>query len=489
MCRSIAEAVQINARENAGNLAVADALNAYTYKELHQLVLKVVQAFSDMSVTPGDAILVECTQNADFLVLDLACEWSGAVFVPFEQEMGEAQVKALHTETQAKYVIAKTVYNIDGYQNQQVLFDHAKTLQPQETEWKEKNSVAEILFTTGTTGKPKGIMISHRANIAIAENIKYGTQMHSQTVELIPLPLNHSHGLRTCYANFLNGSAVVILDGIRNIPVFFEMIEKHHVTALDLSPTLAKLLLKIARGGLVKCHSQIEYIEIGTAFLDDSVKQALKELFDTTRLYNFYGSTEAGRSCVLDFSLSDSTGCVGYPSKNATFLVVDDNYKPIKSSLENPGLLAVSGAMMMDGYFGSEELTKSVLKDGILYTSDLAYIDNDGKVYVLGRKDDVINYKGIKIAPEEIETAAMQSGEVLDCACIAIQDELRGQAPKLYVVSGSNYDEKELSAFLHKTLGPEKAPLYIEVTDSIPRSANGKILRKKLREGNQKDHE
>lgn len=483
MSRSIAEAVQINAQKHPEQIAAADSQNVYTYRELQKIVIQTAQILSDMNVKPGDIILAECTQKVDFLILDLACEWTGAVFVPFEQEMDENQVKLLRVETAARYVIAQTVYEIVGYYNLQMLLKRAEDVKVQRScEWEEKNQVAEILFTTGTTGKPKGIMISHSANIAIAENIKYGTQMHPQTVEMIPMPLNHSHGLRTCYANFFNGSTVVLLDGIRNIPLFFEMIEKYKVTALDLSPTLAKLLLKVARKGLMKYRDHIEYIEIGTSFLDDILKKKLREIFVGVRLYNFYGSTEAGRSCVLEFSESDFTGCVGYPSENASFIIVDDSHTPIKSSAENPGLLAVSGKMMMDGYFGSEELTKTVLKDGILYTSDFGYIDEEGKVYVLGRKDDVINYKGIKIAPEEIETAAMQDEGILDCACVSVQDEIRGQVPKLYIVPAPKYEEKKTFAFLRKVLGPAKMPLYIEIIDKIPRSANGKLLRKKLRE-------
>lgn len=483
MISSIAQAVQIHAGKHPERMAAADSKNVYTYGELQRKVIQTAQVLSDRSVKPGDIILAECTQNVDFLILDLACEWTGAVFVPFEQEMDEEQVRKLRMETQAKYVIAQTRYEAAGYYNVQMLLKQVESVQAQRKEWEEKNPVAEILFTTGTTGKPKGIMISHRADIAIAENIKYGTQMQPQTVEMIPLPLNHSHGLRTCYANLFNGSAVVILDGIRNISLFFEMIEKYKVTTLDLSPTLAKLLLKIARRGLMKYRSQMEYIEIGTSFLDDVLKEKLREVFTETRLYNFYGSTEAGRSCVLEFGKSDFTGCVGYPTKNASFMIVDDSYKPMESSAENPGLLAVSGNMMMDGYFGSEELTKMVLKEGILYTSDLGYLDKEGRVYVLGRKGDVINYKGIKIAPEEIETAAMQAEDILDCACVAVQDELRGQVPKLYIVPASEYDEKRTLAFLRKVLGPEKMPLYVEAIDRIPRSTNGKLLRNKLREG------
>ena len=361
MYSSIVQAVQAHAQRTPNHLAVADVERDYTYEELAVAASQAVKVLQEIGIKEKDAVLVECTQKATFLILDLACEQIGAVFIPLERKMTEARVCSIYEETEAKCVIAETVYEVAHFCSLTDLLEKME-MQPHTWEaYEEKNPVAEILFTTGTTGQPKGIVISHQANIAIAENIQYGTQMTGQTVELVPMPLSHSHGLRTCYANLLNGSAVVLLDGVMNIALFFEMIEKFGVNALDLSPTLAKLLLKIARRGLVKYSQVIDYIEIGTAFLDDELKGKLKEIFPSSRLYNFYGSTEAGRSCVLDFNQMDFTGCIGYPSKNAAFLIVDDEHHVMQSSKENPGLLAVRGPMMMDGYLGNEELTRTVL--------------------------------------------------------------------------------------------------------------------------------
>ena len=486
MYSSIVQAVQAHAQRTPNHLAVADAERVYTYQELAIAASQAAKVLREIGVEEKDAVLVECTQKASFLILDLACEQIGAVFIPLERKMTEARVCSIYEETKAKCVIAETVYEVAHFFS---LTELSEKIEMQSHTWEayeEKNPVAEILFTTGTTGQPKGIVISHRANLTIAENIQYGTQMTRQTVELVPMPLSHSHGLRTCYANFLNGSAVVLLDGVMNIALFFEMIEKFGVNALDLSPTLAKLLLKIARRGLVKYSQVIDYIEIGTAFLDDELKGKLKEIFPESRLYNFYGSTEAGRSCVLDFNQMDFTGCIGYPSKNASFLIVDEEHNAIQSSRENPGLLAVCGPMMMDGYLGNEALTKTVLIDGVLYTNDLGYIDMEGRVYVLGRQDDVINYKGIKIAPDEIETVAMQYAGIKDCACIPVQDPVRGQVPKLYVMAAVNYSEQELFAVLRNGLEATRVPVFIETIDQIPRSSNGKLQRKKLREYDEK---
>lgn len=483
--RSVAEAVLEHSKTTPDKLAAADADKAYTYLELAQAAGKAAQLLGKLSVEAGDYAVIECTQETDYLVLKLGCELAGVVFVPVEKKMTESRVQAVYEETKAKCIIGKTDYSQMGrfYSFDEVMKQIAE-MPDGEASYTEKNTVSEILFSTGTTGQPKGIVISHRANIAIAENIKYGTEMKEDSVELIPLPLSHSHGLRTCYANLLNGSSVVVMDGVMNVKLFFSLVDKYNVNAFDISPTLAKVLLKIARKGLVKYSDAIDYIEIGTAVLDDEVKNQLKDIFTSSRLYNFYGSTEAGRSCVLDFNKMDFTGCIGYPSKNAVFYVVDDDRKEIKSSKENPGLIAVSGRMMMDCYFNSEELTKETLTDGILYSNDLGYIDEAGRVYVMGRQDDIINYKGIKIAPEEIEVTAVQYKGIVDCACVPVADAVRGQVPKLFIQlsKGAAYDENDYLNYLKQNLEAARVPVYIEVIDNIPRSSNGKLQRKKLRE-------
>ena len=186
---------------------------------------------------------------------------------------------------------------------------------------------------------------------------------------------------------------------------------------------------------------------------------------------------------LLDFnSMSGKPGCIGKPAVNAEFIVVDENRQPISSSEENLGFLASSGPINMKGYWKAPELTAETMADGYIYTKDLGYIDEEGFIYMLGRKDDVINYGGIKISPEEIESIVIKYPLITDCACVPVKDPLTGQAPKLFIVlsDADAYEPKELKNFLVQNLDASKQPKYIEVIHEIPRTFNGKIQRKKL---------
>ena len=234
----------------------------------------------------------------------------------------------------------------------------------------------------------------------------------------------------------------------------------------------------------VRYADVMDYIQLGSAPLAEEDKEHLARILPKTRLYNFYGSTEAGCSCLMDFNNEHRPhGCIGKPAVNAHFIVVDENRKEIQSSPENLGFLASSGAINMKEYFKAPELTREAMPDGdYIYTKDLGYIDEDGYVYMLGRKDDVINYGGVKISPEDIESAVIKNDIVKDCACIPIDDPLTGQAPKLYVVleDGAELDLKEFKTYLAQVIDANKLPTRIEQIDEIPRTFNGKIIRKQL---------
>ncbi len=485
MYNTLVDAVFAHSQKHPNKLAIADQKQVYHYGELMQAVMKTGAWFASIGLHAGDRVLIECTQDATYLVLCLSCQWMGLTFVPVEKRATLDRVQSMYEEAKANCLIADSIYEgCDPVYTTQTVMSESRQHTPWTDHEVSSTDVAEILFTTGTTGKPKGIVMSHGANVAIAENISVGVEMKETSVELIPLPLSHSHGLRTCYAHFFRGSSVVITDGVMNVGALFSLMDTHAVNAFDFSPTVAKLLLKIAKQGLIKCADHIDYIEIGTAMLEDDTKAQLKTLFPSARLYNFYGSTEAGRSCVLDFNQFDETGCVGFPACNAQFFFVDDARQVIKSAKDQLGLVAVSGKMMMDEYLDSPKLTSETLVDGLLYTNDLGYMDEDGHVFIVGRKDDIINYKGIKIAPEEIESVANGYAQVQDCACVPVQDALCGQKPKLFVSvqSSDAFDLADFQQYLKANLEQSRVPAMVEVIEVIPRSSNGKLQRKKLME-------
>ena len=167
---------------------------------------------------------------------------------------------------------------------------------------------------------------------------------------------------------------------------------------------------------------------------------------------------------------------------------MDDNGKVITATKDKPGCLFFEGPMTMAGYWKEPELTQKVLQDGKIFTNDIGYRGEDGYIYLLGRKDEVINSGGNKIAPVEVEETMLRCEKIEDCACIPVWDPVAGQIPKLYVVmkSGEELCQEELIRFLSERLEFFKIPKKIEQLDKLPRAYNGKLLRKELREREEK---
>ena len=486
--------------EHAGRItdarAIVDNRGIHTYEKLWKDICICASALQKIGLKHGERLVVECSQDEWFLAVNLACQLSGVIFVGVERRVAPDRLREIIDRTEASAVLTKKGTDAGDVRSLtlkefEVLYEKIRDEEGSSALQSgirslghvKSEDIAEILFSTGTTGKSKGVMLSNRANVANAQNIIAGTQMKEGSVELMPLPLNHAHGLRTAYAHLLNGSTVLIANGITFPRVLLDMMEKFGANAIDLTPSAAQMLLKTARERLHAFAPRIDYIEVGAAFLPESTKEELRDCFPDSRLYNCYGSSESGRTCYLDFNTDEKLpGSIGKPVPNAHFAVLDNDGRPMQSDPQHTGLLASAGPMNMTGYWGEPELSGQTMQDGYVRTADLAYIDPDGYVYVLGRADDVINYKGIKISPEEIEEAAAGCAMVADCACIPVEDELAGQVPKLFVVPAEDveYDEAQLFKYLKEHIDDNRMPRTIERIDMIPRTYNGKILRREL---------
>lgn len=247
---------------------------------------------------------------------------------------------------------------------------------------------------------------------------------------------------------------------------------------------MLNILFRLSRDKISEYSSQLRYIQLGSASLTEENKQRLMKDLPLTRLYNFYGTTESGCSCILGFnSCSNHKNCIGRPTVNAKFKFVDEDRKEIHATADHPGYIATAGRQNMAGYLNAPELTREACEGGFIYTSDLGYVDDDGYIYCLGRKDDVINCGGIKIAPDEIEMEAVKYDGVRDCACIPIPDKIQGQVPKLFISLSQpkdNFDMHGFRSYLSTHLDRNEVPKSLEILDEIPRTYNGKIQRKKL---------
>ena len=455
-----------------------------TYGEAWRKTRCVAKNLTDIyKVKKEDKVLIRCNQSVNYLIIYLACNLIGAVFVPVEESASDERIKDIAIETECTLYINTS---LEGATCACATYEDLLKTNDLDINifFPKPDDIAEILYTTGTTGKSKGIVMTYAANVALAENVKYGVCMREHNVEMIPLVMSHSHGLRTFYANLLNGGTVVITNGVINVKAIFNLMNTFKVTALDISPSAAQILIKLSKGEFWNKAKHLDYIEIGTAALPESLKNEMVENLPHVHLYNFYGSTESGRTCALDFSVSiGKKKCIGKPSINTEIIFTDENHNPIQASPETPGLLASRGPMNMVCYWKNPDLTREILVNGYVCTNDLGYFDENGYAYVTGRCDDVINYNGIKISPSEIEEVISLYPSVTECACIGKSDPVAGQIPKLFVVPKDiqNFNMEEFRTFLGGHLDRTKMPKVIETIETLPRTYNGKLDRKALK--------
>ena len=487
MIDSIVSAVARFAEERPERIAVIADEEQINYRDLW----KEIQGFADyirsMELPPASRIIVKAAPSIWFAVACFGIHLSGNIHVPLEKTIGPEGLNNVAEELTAALIISD-VEPAEKYAH----VDSAKVREIGRANYKEgltfdfptPEMTCDIMFTTGTTGKSKGVMESHRAVVAVSENVQYGAQIPEDNIYLVPAPINHASAIRKLYVSMLTGTTVVLLDGFTNIKKFYSYIEKYHVTSILMPPAAVRMILLLSAKELAKYSGQLHHIHTGSAAFPEADKEKLCSILPDTRLYFAYGSSEAG--CVSMFDYSKHKGlisCVGKPNKNAHIFIVDDNRKEIQSSKENQGLIAITGAMTMQGYYNEPELTEGVLKDGVVYTNDIGYIDEEGFVYMLGRRGDVISIGGLKIAPTEVENVVLRFPGIAECACFAVEDRMGGAIPKLNIVTekGKEVDVAELRAHLAKYLEAFKIPKQIAFVEEIPKTSNGKIDRKRLK--------
>ena len=295
MMRSLLELIRNNAKNQPEKLCIANYNGRkYSYSEYWKLINSIANFFKKLGLKKGDCVIAEAQQSGLFTATSFGIKLAGGVFVPVEKNIQQERLKKISLETNAQFVV-KVNKNMMGKNCLQLsgIESYANTILTNVEQFAipKGNELEEIIFTTGTTGEAKGIMMSSEGNFALSENIAYGVEMKSNNIELLPVPLNHSYGLRSFYASMFNGSSVILVDGFANIKNFFNAIEKYHVTSMALVPAIINIILKISKDYIKNYSEQLDYIQSGSAALSERSKKALCEFLPNSRLYNFYGST------------------------------------------------------------------------------------------------------------------------------------------------------------------------------------------------------
>ena len=428
-----------NAQRHPQKTAVVCEGKAYTYKTLLDMVLTRTEAMRRL-YRPGQAVGLRAMPTINYLADYFALHRAGCVAVPLERDMPETKFQE----------ITRRLSDIST---------------PEGT--------ADILYTTGTTGQSKGVMISHRTIVADAENLIDGQGFTRELAFVVSGPMNHIGSLSKVYPVIMVGATLIMVDGLKDMNRFFAAFDyPAKKMATFLVPASIRMLIQFGSEKLARLADKMDFIETGAAAIAQADMEQLCELLPKTRLYNTYASTETGIIATYDYNHSEClAGCLGKPMRHSRIIITEE------------GLIACQGDTLMTGYAGDPERTAAILRDATVYTSDMGIIDAKGRLHLKGREDDVINVGGFKVAPTEVEDAAMSYAKLNDCICIATDHPITGKALKLLVETkgGEKLNKRELALHLKERLELYKVPMFYEQVESVARTFNGKPDRKRYR--------
>jgi fatty-acyl-CoA synthase len=357
----------------------------------------------------------------------------------------------------------------------------------------DEDDVAELFYTSGTTARPKGVMLTHRALYMHAMGGVAALRCDDRTVQLHSIPLFHVNGWGTPHSVTVTGGRHVMLPRFDPAQVL-ETIERERVTDVFLVPTMALALLADPSCATRDLRS-LRRVMLGGAASPPSLVRALDDRLPGCEVTCGYGLTET--SPVLTIAtlrrgidgsveeLRDKRSTAGLPIPGVRVEIIDDQAKILPHDGISRGEIVARGNAVMAGYWGQAEATNDVLIDGWFHTGDIGTIDKEGYLRIVDRKKDIIITGGENVSSIEIETAVFEHPAVAECAVIAVPDERWGEVPMAIIVvkPGMRVDGAEIAAHCKALLAGFKVPHRIAFADApLPKGGTGKILKRELRE-------
>ena len=347
--------------------------------------------------------------------------------------------------------------------------------------------LATLIYTSGSTGEPKGVMSTHHNMISAARSIVQYVGNVEDDIILDVLPLSFDYGLYQVIMAFMFGGTIVLEKSFLYLHTILERIAQEKVTGFPIVPTIVAMLLKLQ--DLTKYDfSTLRYMTNTGAALPVEHIRRLRGMFPHVTMISMFGLTECKRVSYLPpEELDQIPSSVGKAMPNCEVFVVDENGGEVAPG--ETGELIIRGSNVMQGYWGDPKLTARTYRDGqypsgrILYSGDYFRKDEQGYLYFLGRKDDMIKSKGERISAKEVENNICGMEGVTEAAVIGVPDEIFGQAIKAYIVPAPNVElsDKQVLKYCAANMETFMAPKYIEFMESLPKTPNGKIDKKQLK--------
>jgi len=480
-----------------------------SYEALHVQVQRFAGGLSKLGVKRGDHVAIMVPNVPHFSIAYFAAHYLGCPVVPLNvllmpdeiaYHLTDSDAVALiawegfseqaltafgRVETCKHFVIARAnpadVSAPEGTHNMATLIKSGEPV----TELPDTmpDDTAVILYTSGTTGRPKGAELTHFNLFYNAEYSSTRLVPHtSATVALVVLPLFHSFGQTVFHNGIMRVGGTLVLMPRFEPTGAFELMQKHHVTYFGGVPTMYFALLHHPDAGRYDLSS-LKYCASGGAAMPVEVMRAFDEKYKVDILEG-YGLSET--SPVASFNTIDrpkKAGSIGIPLQGVEFKLIDDAGKTITEALV-PGEICIKGPNVMKGYYKKKAATDEVISQGWFKTGDVAHRDADGYYFIVDRKKDMIIRGGFNVYPREIEEVLYAHPAVAEAAVIGVKHESHGEEVKavLALKAGKTASAEEIIAFCKEKLAAYKYPRIVEFRDSLPKTATGKILKRELRD-------
>lgn len=476
-------------------LAVAFKEDRLSYRELALVGTAFSELLRENGVKKGDKVCFSAVSKPETIVIYLAIHMVGAVAVFLDKNATPQNMSSIYKASKSSFMLTDKSMkeHADGVNLVSIreLYQRAKQMA-----FKDVNSykispheddLADMLFTSGTTGVPKGVMLSYKNIFNIFKNTIEGIGIKEDDCLLMPLPLNHSFALRVVRAVLYSGATLVLQNGFTFAKDVEKNVEKFGCNSMACVPASYEVMKGQMQDMFPKVLGNMRFIEFGAGSLSIQQRKTITSLIPKVTIYNTWGSSESGGAIFCNVSevvkSNEYVGALGKPlSGKVEIKIIDEEGRQIDSNPDYPGRMALKGDMQMMGYWDNEEETKKTLVDGWLLTGDMAYL-KDGYVFMLGRADNIINVGGEKVSPIEVENIAGQCPGVIECACIGVSDPqgVLGQVPALFVVAGPAYEEDALKQFLAQRMERYKIPQCYRYIEKLPRNRMQKVDYKAIR--------
>lgn len=345
------------------------------------------------------------------------------------------------------------------------------------------HDLAVILYTSGTTGAPKGVMLSHAALLANAEAIVAYLGLTEADRVLSVLPFYYAYGASVLHTHLIIGACVVLGPSLMFPHLVLDAIDQHRATGFSGVPSTYALLLDALVPGKHALAS-LRYLTQAGGAMSPALTRRLHEALPAPRLYVMYGQTEATSriSWLPPERLQEKLGSVGIPVAHVRWKIVREDGSEVAAGVS--GEVCVRGPSLMLGYWQNPSATEIALRDGWLHTGDLGYLDMEGYLFLQGRRSDMIKTGAHRVHPTDVEEVIAEMPGIREVAVVGIDDELMGQVIKAFVVAGElpPRAEDRIKAHCRARLAPYKIPRHITFVDALPRTASGKVRRIQLME-------